>query len=338
MSYRPPYTITPDIVSLIAEIGEALGRLSVLHGDVLHLRRVNRIRTLHGSLAIEGNTLSEEQITAILAGQPVIAPPREIQEVRNALAAYDQMAAWEPGREADLLEAHRLLMEGLIDGAGHYRTGGVGVMRGRQVIHMAPSSERVPLLMRDLLDWLERGREHPLISSSIFHYEFEFIHPFADGNGRLGRLWQTLILSRWNPLFIDLPVESLVHAHQEGYYRAIGASTDQADSSPFITFMLRMIRDACVESAPQVSPEVTPQVKRLLGVLKGNMSRRDLMRALRLKDGKHFRRRYLVPALEAGLIEMTQPESPRSPTQQYRRTGPGALLQMNRQTMERRQL
>ncbi len=251
MSYQPPYTITPVIVSLIAEIGEALGRLSMVHGNTLRLCRVNRIRTLRGSLAIEGNTLSEEQITAILDGKPVIAPPREIQEVRNAITAYERMDRWQPHLERDLLQAHRLLMQGLIDDAGHYRTGGVGVMKGRQVIHVAPPADRVPFLMRDLLDWLAHSEEHPLIRSSVFHYEFESIHPFADGNGRAGRLWQTLILSRWNPLFADLPVESLVHAHQAEYYQALGQSTEKTDSAPLITFMLRMIRDACTQAFPK---------------------------------------------------------------------------------------
>ena len=200
MSYRPPYTHTPAIIRRVAAIGEALGRLSAHweRGGDLRMRRANRIRSVHGSLAIEGNTLSEAQITAILDGRRVIAPPREIQEVRNALAAYDRLAEWRPEQESDLLVAHGLLMAGLLDGAGAWRRGGVGVMAGDRVIHMAPQAHRVPVLMRDLLGWLAATDEHPLIASSVFHYEFEFIHPFTDGNGRVGRLWQTLILSRWD--------------------------------------------------------------------------------------------------------------------------------------------
>lgn len=326
MNYQPPYSITPAIVTLIAEISETLGRLLLATDDNFCLRRSNRIRTIQGSLAIEGNNLTEEQITAVLAGKPVVAPPREIQEVRNALAAYDQLGHWQAHNERDLLQAHRLLMQGLMVDAGNYRSAGVGVVQGKQVIHMAPPAKRVPGLMRDLLAWLRRSEEHPLIRSSVFHYEFEFIHPFADGNGRMGRLWQTLLLSQWKPLFAWLPVESMVHAHQAGYYQALQQSTERADSAPFIAFILQRILEVCHSHTPQVTPEVTPQVKRLLTVIHGEMSREALMQALGLKDAKHFRQHYLLPALSANLIEMTQPDSPSSPTQKYRLTAKGSLL------------
>jgi len=219
MKYQPPYTITPEILNRVAAISEAIGRLAVLIDQArsLRLRRINRVRTIRGSLAIEGNTLSEAQITAILEGKRVIAPPREVQEVKNALAAYDRFDTWKLEAEKDMLEAHRILMSGLIDEAGLYRHGGVGVMAGRQVIHMAPPADRVPQLMADLFAWLAATDVHPLIAGSVFHYEFEFIHPFADGNGRMGRLWQSLILDRWNPLFADIPVESLIFEHQAQY-------------------------------------------------------------------------------------------------------------------------
>ena len=326
MNYQPPYSITPAIVTLIAEISETLGRLLLATDDNFCLRRSNRIRTIQGSLAIEGNNLTEEQITAVLAGKPVVAPPREIQEVRNALAAYDQLGHWQAHNERDLLQAHRLLMQGLMVDAGNYRSAGVGVVQGKQVIHMAPPAKRVLGLMRDLLAWLRRSEEHPLIRSSVFHYEFEFIHPFADGNGRMGRLWQTLLLSQWKPLFAWLPVESMVHAHQAGYYQALQQSTERADSAPFIAFILQRILEVCHSHTPQVTPEVTPQVKRLLTVIHGEMSREALMQALGLKDAKHFRQHYLLPALSANLIEMTQPDSPSSPTQKYRLTAKGSLL------------
>lgn len=331
MKYQPPYTITPEILNRVAAISEAIGRLAVLIDQArsLRLRRINRVRTIRGSLAIEGNTLSEAQITAILEGKRVIAPPREVQEVKNALAAYDRFDTWKLEAEKDMLEAHRILMSGLIDEAGLYRHGGVGVMAGRQVIHMAPPADRVPQLMADLFAWLAATDVHPLIAGSVFHYEFEFIHPFADGNGRMGRLWQSLILARWNPLFADIPVESLIFEHQAQYYEAIQESTLQSDSAPFIAFMLRMILDTVTTSTPEVAPEVTPEV-RLLSVLAGEMTRQQLKEALGLKDDEHFRKAYLLPALDAGLIEMTIADKPRSSKQKYRLTDKG------RQVMGRR--
>lgn len=325
MIYQPPYTITPEILNRVAAISEAIGRLTVLtdQARTLRLRRINRVRTIHGSLAIEGNTLSEAQITAILEGKRVIAPPREVQEVKNALAAYDRFDSWNPKAEKDLLEAHRILMSGLIDEAGLYRHGGVGVMAGQQVIHMAPPADRVPHLMADLFGWLAATDAHPLIASSVFHYEFEFIHPFADGNGRMGRLWQSLILARWNPLFADIPVESLIFEHQAEYYQAIQESSQKTDSAPFITFMLRMVLDTVTTTAPQVSPQVTPQVGELLAAIQGEMGREALQSVLGLSDRKSFRERYLKPALVDGLVEMTIPDKPNSRLQKYRLTDKG---------------
>ena len=326
-TYQPPYTITPEILNLVAAISEVIGRLTVLTDQTraLRLRRINRVRTIHGSLAIEGNTLSEAQITAILEGKRVIAPLREVQEVKNALAAYDRFDSWKPESDKDLLEAHGILMSGLIDEAGSYRQGGVGVMAGSQLIHMAPPADRVPHLMSDLFGWLAATDAHSLIASSVFHYEFEFIHPFADGNGRLGRLWQSLILARWNPLFADIPVESLIFEHQAEYYQALQESTQKTDSAPFIAFMLRMILDTVTTSTPEVSLEVSPEV-RLISVLAGEMTRQQLKEALGLKDDEHFRKSYLLPALETGLIEMTIPDKPRSSKQKYRLTDKGRQM------------
>ena len=324
-TYQPPYTITSEILSLVARISEVVGRLNVLTEQfrALRLQRISRIRTIRGSLAIEGNTLSEAQITAILDGKRVIAPPREVHEVRNALAAYDHFENWQPEVEKDLLDAHRMLMAGLIDEAGMYGRGGVGVMAGRRVIHMAPPADRVPQLMSDLCCWLAATDAHPLIAGAVFHYEFEFIHPFADGNGRLGRLWQSLILTRWNPLFADIPVESLVFEHQSEYYQALQESTNRTDSAPFIAFMLRMILDAVTTTAPQVTPQVTPQVGELVLALRGEMNREALQTALSLQDRKSFRERYIRPALADGLIEMTIPDKPNSRLQKYRLTDKG---------------
>jgi Fic family protein len=324
--YQPPYTLTGAIVSLVADIGELLGRFEALQErSPLRLRRVNRIRTIAGSLAIEGNTLSEAQITAILDGKAVIAPPREILEARNALAVYEALPRWNPQAEADLLAAHRQLMQGLIDSAGYYRNGGVGVMAGQQVLHMAPPASQVHRLMHELFAWLGTCSEHPLIVSSVFHYEFEFIHPFADGNGRMGRLWQTLLLSRWRPRLAHLPVESLVHRHQAEYYAALQAGNDRSNSAPFIEFMLRMIRDVLQENlSPQAghqdAPQASPQVIALLRILDRERSRAELQAALGLADRKSFRQRYLQAALDGGWITPTRPDQPSSPAQRYRRS------------------
>lgn len=237
------------------------------------MRKANRIQTIQGSLAIEGNTLSTEQITAILTGKPVIARPKEVQEVRNALKAYEEIHNWHPELEHDLLQAHQTLMVGLIDEIGQYRHGDVGVMSGDRVVHMAPPANQLNRLMNDLLHWLVDCNEHPLIKSSIFHYEFEFMHPFADGDGRKGRLWQTLILSQWNPIFLNIPVESLIYQNQKAYYDALQAITDCANSAPFIEFILQMILDAIGASSAsdqetaQDTVQASDQVKRLIEMI-----------------------------------------------------------------------
>lgn len=232
--YQPPLTLTPRMLALAAEIGERVGHLSALHEGALtpQLRRGNRIRTIQASLAIENNTLSVEQVTAVLDGKRVLGLPREIQEVRNAFSAYEVMPEWQPSLRDDLLAAHALLMHGLIDDAGSYRRGGVGIYRGERLLHMAPPANRVPQLMDDLLAWLSRCELHPLIASCVFHYEFEFIHPFADGNGRMGRLWQTLILSQWRAVLAYLPVESVIREQQDAYYEALAVSDKAAEAAP----------------------------------------------------------------------------------------------------------
>ena len=327
MTGNPPYTITSNILALAERIGEAIGRAeeAVVSTD-LRLRRINRIRTIHGSLAIEGNTLSEEQVSTILHGKPVVAPLREIQEARNAIKAYEQYPQWEPASETDLLSAHEVLMTALVDAPGHYRRGGVAVTGAGEVHHIGPPADRVPRLLSDLLAWLGSTSEHPLIASSVFHYEFEFIHPFEDGNGRMGRLWQTLILTRWKPLFAGVPVESLIHARQGEYYDAIRESSARGESTPFIAYMLNAILAAILTL--QESPQVTPQVGRLLSVLDGEMSRQDILHALGLSDRKSLRQRYLLPALQRGYVEMTRPDTPNARNQRYRLTLRGRRLQL----------
>ena len=255
MSYQPPYTITSQILQRVTEIVELLTRWEVAGDNALspQLRRNNRIRTIQASLAIENNTLSIEQVTAVLDGKTVLGLPREIQEVRNAFAAYEQLPNWQAHSAADLLTAQSLLMAGLVDEAGCFRTGGVGIYNAQDLVHRAPPASRVEALMTDLLAWLASAPVHPLIASCVFHYEFEFIHPFADGNGRMGRLWQTLILSQWQPLLAYLPVESVIRVRQSAYYQALADADRLADSTPLIEFMLQALLDAMIEVPTKTS-------------------------------------------------------------------------------------
>ena len=246
MSYIPPFTISTKAINLIAEISGQIERYAIHleQEDTLLLRKVNRIKTIQGSLAIEGNRLTEGQITDIVDGKHVVAPIREIQEVRNAIRTYDAYSSLNPFLMRDLQKAHKLMMEALVDDAGCFRKGGVGVFAGNEVIHVAPPADRVPTLLHDLFEWLEHSEDHLLIKSSVFHYEFEFIHPFSDGNGRIGRLWQSLLLGKLHPLFEHLPIENMVFANQQGYYSAINRSSKNTDCGVFIDFMLQEILHA----------------------------------------------------------------------------------------------
>ncbi len=289
----------------------------------LRLNRINRIKTIQGSLEIEGNTLTVGQVAAVLEGRTVLAPPQEIREVRNAFAAYEKIPELTPHSQKNLLAAHKVLMLGLVEELGCFRSGVVGVGGAGGIIHIAPQAKRIPVLMTRLLGWLERTDEHPLIASSVFHYEFEAIHPFQDGNGRMGRLWQTLILGKWNSLFNFLPLESMVRNHRADYYKALNNCNKAGSSTEFIEFALKMIESAVSEAA---SDQVTDQVKMLLKTLKTKPLRAgEIMKKLGLKHRRSFSDRYLKPALEKGLIEMTQPDSPRSPTQKYRLTESGRI-------------
>lgn len=241
--YTPPFTISSHAIHLIANISAQVERYAIRmeQEDSLLLRKINRIKTIQGSLAIEGNTLSESQITDIIEGRHIVAPIREIQEVRNAIKTYNLYHTFNPYSVDDLLKAHQVMMEALVDNAGRFRQGGVGVFAGKQLIHMAPPADRVPYLINDLFEWLQQSDDHLLIKSCVFHYEFEFIHPFSDGNGRIGRLWQSLILGKLHPIFEHLPVENMVFANQQAYYNAINKSTEAVDSGIFIDFMLQEI-------------------------------------------------------------------------------------------------
>jgi len=241
----PPFTVSAEAINKIAEISRQIERYAIRleKEDGLRLRKANRIRTIHSSLAIEGNKLSEDEVRDIIEGKRVVAPLREIQEVKNAIKTYELYPMLDAFKEKDLLKAHAQMMEAIIDLPGRYRAGGVGVFSEQGLVHMAPPAERVPQLMGELFDWLKHSKDHLLIRSCVFHYAFEFIHPFADGNGRTGRLWQSLILGKLHPIFEHLPVENMVFSNQQAYYDAMAASTQAADSGAFIDFMLGEILD-----------------------------------------------------------------------------------------------
>ena len=253
--YKPPFTVSAKAINLIAKISSQLERYAIRmeQEDTLRLRRANRIKTIHSSLAIEGNTLSEGEVQAVLEGKKVVAPLKEIQEVKNAIKT-----------------------SGLVDEAGMFRKGGVGVFDGDKPIHIAPPADRIRDLMTDLFGWLENADDHLLIRSCVFHYEFEFIHPFTDGNGRIGRLWQSLILGRLNPIFEHLPVENMVYSNQQAYYHAINRSSDLGDSGPFIDFMLEEILNALVDHQGKSNADIADekglnyQQLRVLGYLRAD--------------------------------------------------------------------
>jgi len=327
--YNPPFHMTDKITNLVAAISEQIGRITVLsHGSMNpHLRKENRIRTIHSSLAIEHNSLSLEQVTAILDGKRILGNPNEIREVKNAYAAYEQLLTLDPYSVKDLLQAHRCMMTGLIAESGKFRSGGVGVFDGDVVIHMAPPARFVPAQIAELFAWYKASAIHPLIRSAVFHYEFEFIHPFADGNGRMGRMWHSLLLGTWNELFFWLPIEDLIRSRQQEYYDALGKADQQVDSSSFVELMLQIILDTLQETTvvgavgQQKQQEAATGVQRLLDVLGAQeLSAVEIMERLGLVHKPSFRKNYLNPALEQGAIVMTLPDKPRSRNQKYRKS------------------
>ncbi|WP_201741391.1 Fic family protein [Sinomicrobium soli] len=244
--YKPPYQITPEILQLVTAIHERLGEVNASHlyQQPTTLRKRNRIRTIQSSLEIEGNTLTEEQITALLENKRVIAPKKDLLEVQNAIAVYEKLHDFNPYNLKDIEAAHGILMKGLVADAGRLRIRNVGIVQGAELKHMAPDGGMVKGLMNDLLGYLKTDKELLLIKSCVFHYEFEYIHPFVDGNGRMGRLWQTLILMQQYLVFEFLPVELLIKENQERYYKVLGHSDRIGHSTPFIEFMLHMILKA----------------------------------------------------------------------------------------------
>lgn len=249
-NYTPPFSMTEEIMNMVIEIGELVGQITA-HNNLStspKLRRENRIKTIYSSLAIEQNTLTLNQVTDVLDGKRVLAPPAEIREVKNAYEAYEELQKLNMYSVDDLLKAHKLMTDGLVKESGVFRSGNAGVYTGEHIlIHAGSPANYVPSLIQELFAWLRTSNMHPLVKSCIFHYEFEFIHPFADGNGRTGRLWHTLILQNWKEFFAWLPVETMIHENQEAYYKAINESNNAGESTIFVAFMLNIICDMLKE-------------------------------------------------------------------------------------------
>ena len=341
--YIPPYDITDEMLELVSEITEDLGKLSSMNDleRLPRLRRVNRIRSIQSSLAIENNTLSLEQVTDVIDGKHVLGPQDDIIAVKNAFSVYKMLPELDPFSLEDLLKAHGTMLpdsdpvsweglrkargtmsHGLVDGVGELRTRSVGGINAQgKVIPFAPPHDMVKELMEQLFDWVKISKTQMLIRSSIFHYEFEFIHPFADGNGRTGRLWQTALLASWKPIFEWIPIENIIKDKQDEYVRAICRSTAEGKSNRFILVMLKVIQKAVSELARDTrghQNHITSQIKALMSVVQSYpMTAAELMEKLGLKSRASFRKNYLQPALEAGLIAMTDPESPTNRNQRY---------------------
>ena len=326
--YEPPFTITNAILKSVASISEKLGRIETWRTleRQPHLRRNNRIHSVHSSLRIEANSLSLDNVRDVLNNRVVIGPAKEIQEVKNAFAAYDQIDQIDPYSLHDLLRLHGVMTYLTVEESGVFRSGAEGVWRGDKCIHIAPPPEMVPSLMEQLFDWLADNREevHPLVLSCVFHYEFVFIHPFRDGNGRMARLWQTALLSKWNPLFQYIPIESQIERFQDAYYDAIALSTGEGQSTPFVEFLLTRIEETLDRVIAQEGSDSvqTEQVRRLLSVMEYDTpyTATVLMRLLDLKSRDALRNNYLAPAIDAGLVQMTEPDKPTSRNQRYQKT------------------
>ncbi len=322
--YIPPYEITDEMLELVSEIMENLGKLSGVNEleKLPRLRRVSRIKSIHSSLAIENNTLSIEQVTDVINGKRVLAPQKDIKEVHNAFNAYEKLSEINPYSIDDLLKIHGIMMNGLVKEAGSLRSGQVGVYnQDGKVVHLAPPADFVPQQLGQLFDWVKNSNANMLIKSSVLHYEFEFIHPFNDGNGRTGRLWQTALLASWKPIFAWIPIESIIKDNQEDYYNAITLSTSQGKSNIFIEFMLDVINKAIKDIITDTRNHynhINNQITELMKVIESYpQSATELMGKLNLKSRLGFRKNYLQPALDAGLIGMTEPDKPTSKNQRY---------------------
>ena len=324
--YSPPFDITSEMLTTAMSVSEKLGELNVYHNldTKPHLRRSNRIRSIHSSLTIEANSLSLKEVRDVIAGRTVIGPADEIREVKNAYAAYEQIPDIDPFKVSELLRIHGIMTEGLIADPGSFRKGEEGVFDGERVIFIAPHPQNVPGIIDDLFDWMERSKDeiNPLILSSVFHYEFIFIHPFSDGNGRMARLWQTAILTKWRDVFQYLPVESQIEKDQAGYYGVISECNRTGKSNAFVEFMLHRIDEALADLIEQATSN-EGQISEYVGKLLNNMdydvpyTASNLMDKIGIKTRDSFRNNYLRPAMDIGLVEMTIPDKPNSKNQRY---------------------
>ncbi|MEC9485641.1 MAG: Fic family protein [Candidatus Izemoplasma sp.] len=327
MAYKPPYEITSKMIDYISKIMKLIGQLTSSSGldNKPRLRRTNRIHSVYSSLAIENNKLTKNQVRDVLNGKIVIGPKRDILEAKNAIRCYDDILTINPYESKDLLKYHGIMMESLIDDAGSYRLKQEGVFDGDKVIFIAPPHDRVPELISNLYDYLNNIKENILIKSSVFHYEFEFIHPFSDGNGRMGRLFQTCLLASEEEIFAYLPVESIIKERQQEYYDAIAICHKQGNSNVFIEFMLDAILETITRTINQSNLEsigYSIQVKKLLSVMDMEIpyTALELMELCGLKSRASFKNNYIDPALESGLIQMTIPDKPKSRNQRYIKT------------------
>lgn len=324
--YVPPYTISNKMLELVSEISEKVGRITS-HKELEskpHLRRNNRIRSIHSSLKIEANSLSLSDVRDVINGHLVLGDQKEIQEVKNAYAAYEKIPEIDPTSISDLKRIHGILTYRTVSESGVFRKGDEGVFSGSECIFVAPPPHMVNELMRDLMQWVKEkeGVIHPLILSAIFHYKFVFIHPFADGNGRMARLWHTVLLYRWRSVFEYIPLESQIERFLNEYYDAIAVCHTKGNSDIFIEFMLDMINQILDEVILQVNrsnSEVSEYVKRMLAVMEYDVpyTSNSIMEALGLKSKETLRKNYINPAMELGLIKMTLPDKPNSRNQRY---------------------
>lgn len=332
MPNKPPYTITEKAADYLAKIVETVTRLEYGTGFKrdIKLHSQNRVRTIHSSLAIEGNSLTLGEVTAVIEGKVVAGKQTEIKEVKNAYEAYDKIMSFDPYAVKDFLNAHNLMTQGLVAESGKFRSGDVGVFDGDVAVHIGARPQFVPDLIGELFDWAKESDLHPVLKSAILHYEIETIHPFADGNGRMGRLWQTLLLVKWNAIFAWIPMESVMNQNRPEYYDALYDGQHSGDSSRFIEFTLLALLEvlqkthadllAAEQVTEQDNAQVTEQVdraERIIAFCAEPRSREEIQVFVGITHREHFRSKILGPLLDSGKLKMTIPDKPNSRNQKY---------------------